>query len=96
MNWSGQIVIAGAFESPRRKAPDVHPYTIQAECIQAALEESGLTVADVDGFCTATGLPGDPVALLKSTGAMTNANSSAKASRSRRSGTWTPWRTEDQ
>jgi acetyl-CoA acetyltransferase len=59
MNWSGQIVIAGAFESPRRKAPDVHPYTIQAECIQAALEESGLTVADVDGFCTATGLPGE-------------------------------------
>jgi acetyl-CoA C-acetyltransferase len=56
---SGKVAIVGAYESPRRKAPDVHPYTIQAECIHAALQEAGLTPADVDGFCTATGLPGE-------------------------------------
>jgi len=59
MNWSEKVAIVGAYESPRRKAPGVHPYAIQAECIRAALNQAGLRWSDVDGFCTATGLPGE-------------------------------------
>lgn len=59
MTWSGKVAIVGAAESPRRKAPGVHPYAIHAECIRAALDQAGLGVEDVDGFCTATGLPGE-------------------------------------
>jgi acetyl-CoA C-acetyltransferase len=59
MSWSGQIAIVGAYESPRRKAPGVHPFEIQAECVFGALEDAGLTLAEVDGFCTAAGSPGE-------------------------------------
>jgi acetyl-CoA C-acetyltransferase len=59
VSWSGQVAIVGAHESPRRKAPGVHPFQIHAECVRAALEDAGLTLADVDGFCTAAGFPGE-------------------------------------
>ncbi|RWB70005.1 hypothetical protein [Mesorhizobium sp.] len=53
----GACCIVGAYESPRRKAPNVHPYQIHAEVISAALDDAGLTVADVDGFATAASFP---------------------------------------
>jgi acetyl-CoA acetyltransferase len=59
MSWSGEIAIVGAYESPRRKAPGVHPFEIQAECVRGALADAGLEPADVDGFCTAAGFPGE-------------------------------------
>jgi acetyl-CoA acetyltransferase len=59
MSWSGKVAVVGAYESPRRKAPGVHPYAIHAECILEALNQAGLKPSDVDGFCTATGLPGE-------------------------------------
>jgi acetyl-CoA acetyltransferase len=59
VSFSGKVAIVGAYESPRRKAPAVHPFEIQAECVLGALEDAGLTMADVDGFCTAAGLPGE-------------------------------------
>lgn len=49
------VAIVGAYESPRRSAPNIHPYQIHAECIHAALDDAGLTLADVDGFATAAG-----------------------------------------
>lgn len=59
MSWSGEVAIVGVHESPRRSAPGIHPWALQAECIRAALHDAGLTAADVDGFATATGLAGE-------------------------------------
>jgi acetyl-CoA C-acetyltransferase len=57
MSWSGEVAIVGAYESPRRRAPGVHPFAIQAEVIAGALADAGLELADVNGFCTAAGFP---------------------------------------
>jgi acetyl-CoA C-acetyltransferase len=53
---SGEVAIVGAYESPRRKAPNVHPFAIQSECVAHALEDAGLEHEDVDGFCTTASL----------------------------------------
>jgi acetyl-CoA acetyltransferase len=52
-NWSGNVAIVGAYEYPARKTPGVHPFQIQADCVLRALDDAGLTLADVDGFATA-------------------------------------------
>jgi acetyl-CoA acetyltransferase len=54
---SGKVSIVGAYESPRRVAPGVHPYQIHAEVIRGALDDAGLTVGDVDGFATTATFP---------------------------------------
>ena len=58
-NWSGQVAVVGAYESPRRRAPSVHPYQIHAEVIRGALDDAGLGLADIDGFCTVASLPAE-------------------------------------
>jgi acetyl-CoA C-acetyltransferase len=58
-NWSGQVAIVGAYESPRRRAPGVHPFAIQAECAAGALADAGLELADVDGLATAASFPAE-------------------------------------
>lgn len=55
MILSGRAAIVGAYESPRRNAPDIHPFAIQAECIGTALAQAGLGIEDVDGLCVASG-----------------------------------------
>ncbi len=55
----GATQIIGAFESPRRKAPGIHPYQIHAEVIAGALADAGLTLSDVDGFATAASFPSE-------------------------------------
>jgi acetyl-CoA acetyltransferase len=55
--YSGQAAVVGVFESPRRTAPGLHPYAIHAEVIRGALEDAGLDLGDVDGFCTAAAMP---------------------------------------
>jgi acetyl-CoA acetyltransferase len=55
LNWSGEVAIVGAYESPRRAAEGVHPFEVQQECIAGALDDAGLEIGDVDGFCTAAG-----------------------------------------
>jgi acetyl-CoA C-acetyltransferase len=55
--WSGEVAVAGVCESPRRKAPGVHPYAIHAEVIRGALEDAGLEIGDVDGFCSVASMP---------------------------------------
>jgi acetyl-CoA acetyltransferase len=47
--------IVGIYEYPERRAPDLVPFAIQAECIRGALADAGLTPGDVDGLCTAAG-----------------------------------------
>lgn len=54
---SGAVAIVGAFESPRRVAPGIHPYQIHAEVIAGALADAGLSVDDVDGFATTATFP---------------------------------------
>lgn len=56
---SGSCCIVGAFESPRRKAPGIHPYQIHAEVIAEALADAGLTISDVDGFATTAIFPAE-------------------------------------
>jgi acetyl-CoA C-acetyltransferase len=56
---SGSAAIVGAYESPRRKAPGIHPYQIHAEVIAGALADAGLTIDEVDGFATAASFPSE-------------------------------------
>ena len=58
-SWSGQVAIVGTYESPRRVAPGLHPFTIQAECVRGALTDAGLELADVDGLATAASFPAE-------------------------------------
>ena len=53
MNTKAAIV--GAYESPRRQAPRLHPFALQMECISGALADAGLKLSDVDGLCVAAG-----------------------------------------
>ncbi|MDX2170972.1 MAG: acetyl-CoA acetyltransferase [Deltaproteobacteria bacterium] len=48
-----QAVIAGVYEHPTRWAPDKTQFQLCAEAARGALADAGLTIADVDGFCTA-------------------------------------------
>lgn len=48
-------VIVGAYESPLRSAPGVHPFEIHRDVIRHALEDAGLAWQEVDGFATAAG-----------------------------------------
>lgn len=51
-----EIAIVGAYEHPTRWAPDKTAYQIAAESARGALEEAGLTFADVDGYaCSGVG-----------------------------------------
>jgi acetyl-CoA acetyltransferase len=58
-SWSGQVAIAGVCESPRRRAPGMHPFAIQAECAAGALADAGLELADIDGLATAASFPAE-------------------------------------
>lgn len=56
-----EIAIVGAYEHPTRWAPDKTAYQIAAESARGALEEAGLTLADVDGYaCSGVG----PIGIL--------------------------------
>lgn len=54
-NASIKASIVGAYESPRRQAPRLHPFALQMECIKGALADAGLGLSDVDGLCVAAG-----------------------------------------
>lgn len=56
---SGTVAIVGAHESPRRRAPGIHPFQIHAEVIAEALADAGLKLDDVDGFATASSFPSE-------------------------------------
>ena len=50
--------VAGIFEHPTRKAPDKSTAQLHAEVAKGALEDAGLTKADVDGYFCAGDAPG--------------------------------------
>lgn len=54
----GQAYIVGAFEHPTRKATDKSVAQLHAEVARGALDDAGLTLADVDGYFCAGDVPG--------------------------------------
>jgi acetyl-CoA C-acetyltransferase len=50
MTLSGAIAVAGVFEHPTRWAPDKTEFQIMAESAKGALDDAGLTIADVDAL----------------------------------------------
>ncbi|HMN80019.1 MAG TPA: thiolase domain-containing protein [Burkholderiaceae bacterium] len=58
MSIKGKAYIAGAYEHPTRKAPDKTVAQLHAESAKGALEDAGLTLADVDGYFCAGDAPG--------------------------------------
>ena len=58
MTIKGKAYIAGIYEHPTRKADDISLAQIHAEVAKGALEDAGLTKADVDGYFCAGDAPG--------------------------------------
>jgi len=58
MSIRGKAYIVGAFEHPTRLAPDKSIAHLHAEVARGALEDAGLTKADVDGYFCAGDAPG--------------------------------------
>ena len=58
MNINGKAYIVGIYEHPTRKADDKSLAQLHAESAKGALEDAGLTKADVDGYFCAGDAPG--------------------------------------
>src|ERR1041385_111541 len=58
MTIKGKAYIVGAYEHPLRKAPDKSVAQLHAEVARGALEDAGLTKADIDGYFCAGDAPG--------------------------------------
>jgi acetyl-CoA C-acetyltransferase len=58
MTINGRAYIAGIYEHPTRKADDKSLAQLHAEVAKGALEDAGLTKADVDGYFCAGDAPG--------------------------------------
>ena len=58
MSIKGQAYIVGIYEHPTRKADDKSLAQLHAELAKGALEDAGLTRADVDGYFCAGDAPG--------------------------------------
>jgi acetyl-CoA C-acetyltransferase len=65
MTIKGKAYIAGIYEHPTRKAVDKSLAQLHAEVAKGALEDAGLTRADVDGYFCAGDAPGlGPLSLV--------------------------------
>jgi acetyl-CoA C-acetyltransferase len=58
MTIKGKACIVGAYEHPTRKAPDKSVAQLHAEVAKGAIEDAGLTRADIDGYFCAGDAPG--------------------------------------
>jgi len=58
MSIKNKAYIAGAWEHPLRLAPDHSTPQLHAECARGALNDAGLSLADVDGYFCAGDAPG--------------------------------------
>ncbi len=54
MSFSGSFAVVGAYEHPTRWAPDKTELQIIGESARGALEDAGLSLADVDGLFSAS------------------------------------------
>jgi acetyl-CoA C-acetyltransferase len=58
MSIRGKALVAGAYEHPGRELPDTSIPQIHAEVALGALDDAGLTLADVDGYFSGGDAPG--------------------------------------
>ncbi|MEQ8663254.1 MAG: thiolase domain-containing protein, partial [Gammaproteobacteria bacterium] len=58
MSIKGKAYIAGIYEHPTRKAEGISLQQLHAEVAKGALDDAGLTLADVDGYFCAGDAPG--------------------------------------
>ena len=66
MSLKGSAYIAGIFEHPTRKAPDMSTAQIHMESAIGALADAGLTLADVDAYYCAGDAPGlGPLSMIE-------------------------------
>src|ERR1700736_4102207 len=54
----GKAYIAGIYEHPTRHAPDKSTAQLHAEVARGAIEDAGLSKADIDGYFCAGDAPG--------------------------------------
>src|ERR1700732_4385320 len=64
LSIKGKAHIAGIFEHPTRHAPDKSTAQRHAEVAKGALEDAGLTKADIDGYFCAGDAPGGVMAMV--------------------------------
>ncbi|MDR5804852.1 thiolase domain-containing protein [Caballeronia sp. LZ001] len=65
MSIRGKAYIAGAWEHPLRKADDKTVAQLHMECARGALDDAGLTFADVDGyFCGGDAVGMGPLSMV--------------------------------
>ncbi len=66
MTIRGKAAIVGAYEHPTRKAPDKSVAQLHMECAAGALDDAGLTFADVDGYFCGGDAPGlGPLSMIE-------------------------------
>src|SRR4030081_728314 len=58
LSIKGKAYLAGIYEHPTRHAPDKSTAQLHAEVAKGALEDAGLTKADIDGYFCAGDAPG--------------------------------------
>ena len=58
MSLNGSAYIVGAYEHPTRKADDLSVVRLHADVARGALEDAGLSKADIDGYFCAGDAPG--------------------------------------
>ena len=64
MTIKGKAYLAGIYEHPTRHAPDKSTAQLHAEVAKGALEDAGLTKADIDGYFCAGDAPGGVMAMV--------------------------------
>src|SRR3954452_17930711 len=64
LSIKGKAYLAGIYEHPTRHAPDKSTPQLHAEVAKGALEDAGLTKADVDGYFCAGDAPGGVMAMV--------------------------------
>ena len=64
MTIKGKAYIAGIYEHPTRHAPDKSTAQLHAEIAKGAIEDAGLTKADIDGYFCAGDAPGGVMAMV--------------------------------
>src|ERR1700726_3538219 len=64
LSIKGKAYLAGIYEHLTRHAPDKSTSQLHAEVAKGALEDAGLTKADIDGYFCAGDAPGGVMAMV--------------------------------